>query len=38
VTPPDRRPAAEREIKRVAPADGDTKTVPHNPEAGKAAE
>jgi uncharacterized membrane protein len=38
VTPPDRRPAAEREIKRVAPADGDTKTVPHNPEADKAAE
>lgn len=38
VTPPDRRPAAEREIKRVAPADGDTKTVPHNPKADKAAE
>lgn len=38
VTPPDRRPTAEREKKRVAPADGDTKTVPHNPEADKAAE
>lgn len=38
VTPPDRRPAAEQEQKRVAPADGDTKTVPHNPEADKAAE
>jgi uncharacterized membrane protein len=38
VTPPDRRPPAEREIKRVAPADGDTKTVPHNPETDKTAE
>ena len=38
VTPPDRRPAAEREKKRVAPADGDTRTVPHNPEVDKAAE
>tara|TARA_R110002072_G_scaffold27401_27_gene89108 strand:+ start:533 stop:1312 length:780 start_codon:yes stop_codon:yes gene_type:complete len=38
VTPPDRRPAAEREKKRVAPADGDTRTVPHTPEADKAAE
>ena len=38
VTPPDRRPAAEREKKRVAPADGETRTVPYNPEADKAAE
>ncbi|CAN0436240.1 unnamed protein product [Discosporangium mesarthrocarpum] len=38
VTPPDRRPAAEREKKRVAAAHGDTKTVPHKPEADKAAE
>ncbi len=38
VTPPDRRPAAEQEKKRVAPADGDTRTVPHNPETDKAAE
>lgn len=38
VTPPDRRPAAEREKKRVAPADGDTRTVPHDPGADKAAE
>lgn len=38
VTPPDRRPAAEREKKRVAPADGDTRTVPHDPDAEKAAE
>lgn len=38
VTPPDRRPAEEQEKKRVAPADGDTKTVPYDPEADKAAE
>ncbi|MFT7571252.1 MAG: putative membrane protein [Paracoccaceae bacterium] len=38
VTPPDRRPAAEQKKKRVAPADGNTKTVPHDPEADKAAE
>jgi uncharacterized membrane protein len=38
VTPPDRRPAAEQKKKRVAPADGDTKTIPHDPEADKAAE
>ncbi len=38
VTPPDRRPAAEQEKKRVAPAYGDTRTVPHNPETDKVAE
>lgn len=38
VTPPDRRPAAEQEKKRVAPADGDTRTVPHNPDADNAGE
>ncbi|MAJ92467.1 MAG: DUF502 domain-containing protein [Rhodospirillaceae bacterium] len=38
VTPPDRRPAAEREQKRVAPADGDTRTVPFNDDTKDAAQ
>ena len=38
VTPPDRRPVEEQQRKRVAPADGDSKTVPYDPEADKAAE
>ena len=38
VTPPDRRPTAEREKKRVAPADGDTRTVPFNDDTKDAAE
>ena len=33
VTPPDRRSAEERQKKKVAPADGETKTVPYTPEA-----
>jgi uncharacterized membrane protein len=37
VTPPDRRPVAEQQKKKVAPADGDTKTVPVKPD-GEAAE
>ena len=31
VTPPDRRPAARRNIKKVAASSGDTKTLPHTP-------
>ncbi|MGB0631464.1 MAG: DUF502 domain-containing protein [Alphaproteobacteria bacterium] len=38
VTPPDRRPPEERKKKRVAPADGDTRTVPYNDDAQNAAE
>jgi len=30
VTPPDRRSAAERETRRVAPAEADTKTIPYD--------
>lgn len=32
VTPPDRRPADISAIPKVASSDGDTKTIPHNPE------
>jgi len=32
VTPPDRRPIAEQQKKMVAPANGDTKTVPLTPD------
>lgn len=35
VTPPDRRPEAEREIKRVAAADGDHRTVPYDRDAAE---
>ena len=38
VTPPDRRPREEREKKRIAPADGDTRTIPHGDETKDAAE
>ena len=30
VTPPDRRPAAARRIRRVAPAEGERKTIPYD--------
>ena len=32
VTPPDRRPESRKHIKKVAAADGDTKTVPYTPD------
>ena len=32
VTPPDRRSAAQKAIKKIAPADGDTQTIPHERE------
>ena len=38
VTPPDRRSKEEREKKRIAPADGDTRTIPHGDETKDAAE
>lgn len=37
VTPPDRRPPEERRKKKLAPADGDTKTVPYDPDSDAAA-
>jgi len=38
VTPPDRRPPEVQKQKRVAPAEGDSRTIPHNDDSQDAAE
>ena len=38
VTPPDRRPAEERDKKKVAAADADTRTMPYSDDKKDAAE